>query len=183
MLALDGGPPVRGERVTLAQDDTLLAALARAVLAHAGIRAAPVCRPLCGVALELPAGADPLLTARAIDAEQVTAGFVCFDGRAAVAVPADAAHVEQTAHAVAKVVHLLWEVHTDFINQHSDACPLPVLGAPEVETAATAVIGGVASLLPALTAWRERRGEEPALDAQVAEALGLLELGYGEEGS
>jgi hypothetical protein len=158
--------------VPLAQDD---AALAEAVTAHAGIRAAPVRRPLFGVALELPEGADARLTARALDAERVTAGYLTLEGQAAVAAPADAAHVEQTAHAVAKVVHLLWEVHTDFIDQHSDACPLPALGAQDAETAAARVIAGVATLLSALTAWRERRGENGELDGQVEEALGLLD--------
>jgi hypothetical protein len=175
MLALDGGPPVRGERVPLAQDDWLLLALADAVTAHAGIRAAPISRPLFGVALELPEGADALLTARALDAERVTAGFLTFEGQAAVAAPADAAQVEQTAHAVAKVVHLLWEVHTAFIDRHSDACPLPAMGSRDAETAAVAVIAGVAALLSALPAWQERRGEEGELDAQVEEALGLLD--------
>jgi hypothetical protein len=168
--------------VPLAQDATLLAALADAVLAHAGIRAMPVRRPLIGVALELPEGADALLTARALDAERVTASYLTFEGQAAVAAPADAAYLEQTAHAVAKVVHLLWEVHTAFIDRHSDACPLPALGAQDAETAAATVIAGVAALLSALTTWRERRGERPDLDGQVEETLGLLDEVKGGQG-
>ncbi|HEU4322928.1 MAG TPA: hypothetical protein VFS21_07230 [Roseiflexaceae bacterium] len=172
---MDGGPPVRGERVPLARDAQHLDALIAAVWAHAGVRATPVERPLVGVALELPEGADPLETARAIDAEQVTAGFVTLTGQAAVAAPADAAHVEQAAHAVAKVIHLLWEIHTDFIDQQSDACPLPALGGLDPEQAAVALLEAISPVIAGLDGWRRVAAAAPReLAIVVDDGLALL---------
>src|SRR6266508_4557808 len=116
MLALDGGPAVRGARVALGDDPAVAAALMVAVYAHAGVRGEIVMRPLVGVALDLPPGADHAACAQAIDAEQVTAGFLDFQGRACVAAPADMAYVAQAAHTVAKVTHLLYELHTPFVD-------------------------------------------------------------------
>src|SRR6185503_19376289 len=109
----------------LGSDPAIAAALIVAIAGHTGIAAELVTRPVVGVALALPEHTNALEVARAIDAEQVTAGFLDLRGRACVALPADRAHIEQTAHCVAKVVHLLLEIHTDFINERSDACPLP----------------------------------------------------------
>lgn len=81
-----------------------------------------VLRPLVGVALHLPEWANAAEVARAIDAEQVTAGFLDFAGRCCVAVPAEIEHLPQTAHAVAKVLHGLLEIHTPYINRFADAC-------------------------------------------------------------
>jgi len=76
----------------------------------------------------LPTDADAREVARALDAEQVTAGYLDFQEHACVALPAEMAHIEQTAYSVAKVIHLLLKVHTDFITVQSDACPLPSVG-------------------------------------------------------
>src|SRR5512138_1913818 len=123
MLALDNGPAVRGAHVALGDDPAVAAALVAAVYAHAGVRGEIVMRPLLGVALDLPSHADAAYTARAIDAENVTAGFLDFQGRACVAAPEDMAYVAQAAHAVAKVTHLLYELHTPFVDSQEAACP------------------------------------------------------------
>lgn len=142
---------------------------------HAGIVAEPVTRPLVGVALGLPPHADPLLTARALDAEQVTAGFVDFAQRACVALPADPAHLAQVAHSVAKVVHLLWEVHTPFIDQHSDTCPLPDRIGGDAETCAAAVVAATHTLICAWDDWQHLSDRPAALTALVAEGLDTLQ--------
>ncbi len=77
---------------------------------------------MVGVALQLPDWANAGEVAHAIDAEQVTAGYLDFQGRCCVAVPADAEHLAQTAHAVAKVLHGLLEIHTLYINRYADVC-------------------------------------------------------------
>lgn len=122
VLALDGGPPVCGERVPLGDDPAVAAALMVAVYAHAGIPCEIVMRPLVGVALDLPAGADHVACAQAIDAELITAGYIDFQGRACVAAPSDMAHVAQAAHGVAKVTHILFELHTPFVDAQEAAC-------------------------------------------------------------
>ena len=117
--------PVRGERVEIGADRALADQLRAHIVAHADVESAVVLRPLVGVALQLPAWASALEVARAIDAEQVTAGFLDFGGRCCVAVPAAAEHLEQTAHAVAKVLHGLLEIHTPYIHTFADACEEP----------------------------------------------------------
>lgn len=171
---MEGGPPVRGERVPLAQGLAHTPALIWAIQAHAGIGCEVVARPLPGVALQLPPDAEPLRTAQALDAEQVTCGFLDFQGRACVALPADVAHIEQTAHAVAKVVHLLWEVHTDFINTQSDACPLPPLDGPDPEAAAAALLGAIEQLIAAWADWRRVTAPPDELAQTVAAGLELV---------
>ena len=160
--------------MALGSDAAVCAALIGAIAAHAGIVAEVVTRPLLGVALVLPAHADAQEVARALDAEQVTAGYLDFQGRACVALPAHLEHVEQLAHSVAKVVHLLLEIHTGFINVQSDACPLPDLTDVDFEAAASAVLDGVGALAAALADWR-RVSEQPGdLRGMVAEGLELL---------
>jgi hypothetical protein len=126
------------------------------------------------VALALPERADPLEIARAIDAEQVTAGFLDLQGRACVALPADPWHVEQTAHSVAKVIHLLLEIHTEFIHEQSDACPLPDLASVDAETAATALLDAVGAFGAALTDWRRSQNARSDLQGIVAEGMALV---------
>jgi hypothetical protein len=160
--------------VALGSDPTIAAALIGAIAAHAGIAAEVVMRPLLGVALVLPAHADAQEVARALDAEQVTAGYLDFQGRACVALPAHLAHVEQLAHSVAKVVHLLLEIHTGFINVQSDACPLPDLADVDAETAASAVLDGIGALAAVLADWRRVDEQPDDLRGMVAEGLELL---------
>jgi hypothetical protein len=160
--------------VALGSDPAVAAALIVAIAEHVGIAAELVRRPLFGVALALPERADPLEIARAIDAEQVTAGFLDLQGRACVALPADPSHVEQTAHCVAKVIHLLLEIHTEFINEQSDACPLPDMASVDAETAATALLDAVGAFGAALTDWRRAREKRDDLRGMVDEGIVLL---------
>jgi hypothetical protein len=154
MLAIDGGPPVRGERVPLGDDPLIAHALIAAIAEHAGIRASLVLRPWVGVALQVPPTITAVAVAHALDAEQVTLGYVDFQGRPCVALPERQADVEQTAHSVAKVVHLLFEIHTPFINDQSEACPLPGDRDADVEDALNGLIDAVSGLGAALTALR-----------------------------
>jgi len=133
-----------------------------------------VTRPLVGVALALPDYTNALEVARAIDAEQVTTGYLDHRGRACVALPADRAHVEQTAHCVAKVVHLLLELHTDFINAQSDACPLPDMAGVDAETAANALLDVIGAFGAALAGWRRVRGAPGELQRIIAEGMALV---------
>jgi hypothetical protein len=144
-----------------------------AIAEHAGIAAELVTRPMMGVALALPAHADALEVARALDAEQVTAGYLDLHGRACVALPAHPAHVEQLAHSVAKVVHLLLEIHTEFINEQSGACPLPDMAGVDAETAASAVLDAVGALSTAVADWRRAQNARSDLRGIVAEGLVL----------
>jgi hypothetical protein len=127
-----------------------------------------------GVALALPEQTHALEVARAIDAEQVTAGFLDFRGRTCVALPADRAHVEQTAHCVAKVVHLLLELHTDFINEQSDACPLPEMADRDAEVAANALLDVIGAFGAALAGWRRVRAPPDELQGIVAEGMAFV---------
>jgi hypothetical protein len=171
MLALDKGPAVRGERVALGDDPAVAAALMVAVYAHAGVRGEIVMRPLIGVALNLPPHADAAYTARAIDAENVTAGFLDFEGRACVAAPADVAHVAQAAHAVAKMTHLLYELHTPFVDSQEAACPIVPLtdSADAPYELAVEVLEQAAALVRALDAVPP--ADIPALRPLVVEGL------------
>jgi hypothetical protein len=101
----------------------------------------------------LPIHADAQEVASALDAEQITADYLDFQGRACVALPADPAHIEQTAHSVAKVIHLLLEIHTGFINTQSDACPLPTRGPSDAEQSASVVLDAVGALCTAYADW------------------------------
>ncbi len=150
------------------------AALIVAIAEHAGVAAELVSRPLFGVALALPEHANALEVARALDTEQVTAGYLDHQGRACVALPADLAHVEQTAHCVAKVLHLLLELHTDFINEQSDACPLPNMTGVDAETAAMALLDAIGTFSAALADWRRVRDAPDELHGIVAEGLALV---------
>jgi hypothetical protein len=140
------------------------------VRAHAGVESAVVERPLVGVALQLPDGASPAEVARAIDAEQVTAGFLDFAGRCCVAVPAQVEDLEQTAHAVAKVLHGLLEIHTPYINRFADACPepplLPVLDDAAILETVCAVLDAASMLTQHLHALRGQ-----ALPPDIAQVL------------
>jgi hypothetical protein len=124
-----------------------------------------------GVALQLPDWARPAEVACAIDAEQVTAGFLDFAGRCCVAVPADVAHLEQTAHGVAKVLHGLLEIHTPYINNFADACPerpvLPVLDDTTILETTCAVLDAASMLTQQLHALRGQ-----ALPPDIAQVLG-----------
>jgi hypothetical protein len=144
-----------------------------AIAEHAGIAAELVTRPMMGVALALPAHADALEVARALDAEQVTVGYLDLSGRACVALPAHPAHVEQLAHSVAKVVHLLLEIHTEFINEQSDACPLPDMAGVGAETAANAVLDALGALSAAVADWRRAQNARSDLQGIVAEGIAL----------
>ncbi|HEX6288258.1 MAG TPA: hypothetical protein VFZ66_03665 [Herpetosiphonaceae bacterium] len=130
---------MRGSRVELGQDRALADQLRAHIITHADVASEVVLRPLVGLALHLPAWANAGEVARAIDAEQVTAGFLDFQGRCCVAVPAQVVHLEQTAHAVAKVLHGLLEIHTPYINRYADACAEPELRAVDDLAAIEAV--------------------------------------------
>ncbi len=119
--------PVRGERVTIGHDPHIADELRAHVLAHADVASEVVLRPMVGVVLQLPDWANAGKVAHAIDAEQVTAGYLDFQGRCCVAVPADPEHLPQTAHTVAKVLHGLLEIHTPYINQCADDCAEPAV--------------------------------------------------------
>jgi hypothetical protein len=160
--------------VELGSDPGIAAALIVAVAEHAGVAAELVARPLFGVALALPEHANTLEVARALDAEQVTAGYLDLEGRACIALPANAAHVEQTAHAVAKVLHLLLEIHTGFINEQSDACPLPDMSSLDAETTATALLDAISTFGAALADWRRVRDAPDELHRIVVEGMMLV---------
>ncbi|HEX6293034.1 MAG TPA: hypothetical protein VFZ66_27875 [Herpetosiphonaceae bacterium] len=123
----------------MGEDRALAEQLRAHIVAHADVASEVVLRPLVGVALQLPEWANAAEVARAIDAEQVTAGFLDFGGRCCVAVPAAGEHLEQTAHAVAKVLHGLLEIHTPYINRYADACDEPELRAVDDVAAIEAV--------------------------------------------
>jgi hypothetical protein len=163
--------------VALGDDPVLADALCAAIVACAGVAGTVVLRPLVGVALDLPTQADAALVAHALDAEQVTAGFVDFAGRTCVAVPADARHIAQTAHSVAKVVHLLLELHTAYINAGADACPLPQaapLPPDALANAVDAILDATSALMQQLADLRQL--DAPAeLRALIREALALLD--------
>jgi hypothetical protein len=91
-----------------------------------------------------------------------------------VALLAEVAHVEQTAHCVAKVVHLLLELHTGFINEQSDACPLPDMAGLDAETTATALLGAIGTFSAALADWRRVRNAPHELRGIVAEGMILI---------
>ncbi len=158
----------------LGSDAAIGRALIVAIAEHAGVAAELVARPLFGVALALPEHANALEVARALDAEQVTAGYLDHQGRTCVALPADAAHVEQTAYCVAKVVHLLLELHTDFINAQSDVCPLPNMTNLDAETAATALLDAIGAFSAAFADWRRVRSAPHELRGIVAEGMTLI---------
>jgi hypothetical protein len=173
-LAIDGGPPVRGERVALGDDLAFAPSLIEKIREKAGVAAELVLRPLAGVALILPAYVDTREIARGLDAEHVTAGYLDHQGRACVALPADAAHIAQAAHGVAKVLHLLVEIHTDFINAQSDRCELPDMPERDAEQAATALLDAIGGMSAALGDWRQVRDAPDQLQYLVAEGLALL---------
>ncbi len=158
----------------LGSDAAIGRALIVAIAEHAGVAAELVARPLFGVALALPEHANALEVARALDAEQVTAGYLDHQGRACVALPAQVAHVEQTAHAVAKVLHLLLEIHTGFINAQSDVCPLPDMAGLDAETAANELLGAIGTFSAALADWRRVQGAPNELRGVVAEGMTLI---------
>jgi hypothetical protein len=161
--------------VGLGSDAAIGRALIVAIAEHAGVAAELVTRPLMGVALALPEHANALEVARALDAEQVTAGYLDHQGRACVALPADAAHVEQTAHCVAKVLHLLPEIHSGFINEQSDACPLPAMAGLDAETAANELLGAIGTFSAASRRGRRLRGTPNELRGVVAEGITLIQ--------
>jgi hypothetical protein len=170
----ENGMPVRGERVAIGDSPELAAALLGSIYSHAGVRGEIVMRPMVGVALDLPPYADPLETARAIDGEQVTAAFLDFQGRCCVAVPAEEEHVAQTAHAVAKVVHILHEIHTPFINVQEEACEAPpALDSDAPYELAVDVLEAAAALVRELDAVPE--STIAALRPMVAEGLHEVE--------
>jgi hypothetical protein len=172
---MDGGPPVRDERLALGSDPAVAAALIGAIAAHAGIAAELVTRPMLGVALVLPAHADTREVARALDAEQATVGFLDFQGRACVALPTEMAHIAQTAHSVAKVAHLLWEIHSGFIDAQSDACPLPSLGPSDAHVAANALLDAVGALCTAYADWQQVPTPCDDLQVLVGEGLAIVQ--------
>lgn len=160
----------------------ILGSLAVAVAAHAGVIGEPVTRPLIGLALTIPTWATPADVAAAIDAEGVTAGFVDFQGRACVAAPADVGVVTQAAHAVAKVMHGLLELHTPYINAQSEACAVPRSGPDlDAEALAEAVLERTGALLDVLYRW-QLTPASPGLHATVAEGLALIRAFLAEEG-
>jgi len=163
--------------VALGDDPAVAEALCAAIAERAGVAGTVVMRPLVGVALNLPTQADAALVAHALDAEQVTAGFVDFAGRACVAVPADPSQIAQTAHSVAKVVHLLLELHTAYINAGADACPVPQaspLPPDALADAVDAILDATSALMQQLAYVRQL--DAPAeLRALVREALALLD--------
>jgi hypothetical protein len=170
---------VRGERVQIGQDRQLADHLRVHILAQAGVESVVVERPLVGVALLLPEWANAAEVARAIDAERVTAGFLDFQSRCCVAVPAGVAHLEQTAHAVAKVIHGLLEIHTPYINTFADECPdppvLPPLDDSTILVTACAIVETASVLTEHLQALRH---QNIPVDIQqvLGETLDLVRL-------
>lgn len=170
---------MRGSRLEIGQDRQLAERLRVHILAHAGVDSEVVERPFVGVALLLPEWAHAAEMARAIDLELVTAGFVDFQLRACVAVPAHWEDLEQTAHAVAKVVHGLLEIHTPYINRFADECPDPpvvaVLDDATMLATTCAVVDASSALAQQLQALR---GQvlPPDLQQMLTEVLELVQV-------
>ncbi len=169
--------PVRGHRVALGDDPQRADELRAHIMAHASVASEVVLRPLVGVALHLPDWANAAEVARAIDAEQVTAGYLDFQGRCCVAVPSDAEHLPQTAHAVAKVLHGLLEIHTPYINRYADVCDevpvLTVLDDAEMMEAVIDQLGANSTFVQQVHAMRSL-ALSPAMRALVEESLDLV---------
>lgn len=155
LLAADGGPPIRAEEVEqwasvprhhgdrrmdatwdadtraryVARLTDSQTVLARAIAERCDLGCEPVDRPRPGVAITgLPTYADISDLAQACDAERVVAAWVGYDGRLVLGVPQEDVYAPKVAHMLAKVIHLLLEIHTDYINAVCDAdvqCDLP----------------------------------------------------------